>query len=274
MPTAMPAVPVSSSGRRPVRSSSRMATIVMPTLTAPLTTLASSEALLPKPAPLQQRRRVVDDRVDTGDLLEDREQRCRPISAGRTLGLSSSRDAGLLRWRQLFDLGDLGVDVVLGRAAGCSTSPRLVLAALARPASAGSPSGTACRRTAGRRGSRRGRTSAASSPRGQPVVDQVGHQDARVIASWLKLTSAPRILRRGDLADVERHGHRRRADGEADHDPGDDQHPVGRARTRPSSTPTTNTTAVHEDRSGGGPTGRRPGRRPARRSRRRPAAGW
>ena len=51
MPTTIPAVPDSSSGRRPVRSSRRMATIVMPTLTTPLTTLASSDALLPSPAP-------------------------------------------------------------------------------------------------------------------------------------------------------------------------------------------------------------------------------
>ena len=51
MPTAMPAVPLSSSGRRPARSSSQIATMVIPTLTAPLTTLASSAAELPNPAP-------------------------------------------------------------------------------------------------------------------------------------------------------------------------------------------------------------------------------
>ena len=51
MPTAMPAVPVSSSGRRPTLSRSQIATMVMPTLTAPLTTLASSAPELPNPAP-------------------------------------------------------------------------------------------------------------------------------------------------------------------------------------------------------------------------------
>ena len=51
MPTAMPAVPESSSGRRPARSSSQIATIVMTTFMAPLTTLASSAAELPNPAP-------------------------------------------------------------------------------------------------------------------------------------------------------------------------------------------------------------------------------
>jgi antitoxin YefM len=42
MPMAVPAVPVSSKGRRPVRSSSRIAMIVMPTFTAPMPTFASS----------------------------------------------------------------------------------------------------------------------------------------------------------------------------------------------------------------------------------------
>ena len=52
MPTAMPGRAAdSSSGRRPTLSSSQIATIVMPTLTAPLTTLASRAALLPSPAP-------------------------------------------------------------------------------------------------------------------------------------------------------------------------------------------------------------------------------
>ena len=48
--SAIPVVPPSSNGRRPVRSRSRIATIVMSTLTAPLTTLASSAAALPRPA--------------------------------------------------------------------------------------------------------------------------------------------------------------------------------------------------------------------------------
>ena len=50
IPTAMPAVPPISSGRRPVRSSSRIAMMVRPTLTAPMPTLASSAAEEPRPA--------------------------------------------------------------------------------------------------------------------------------------------------------------------------------------------------------------------------------
>lgn len=58
--TPIPAVPTNSSGRRPTRLISRMATTVIPTLTSSLATLARSDAM--------------DDGVDPGDLLEHGEE--------------------------------------------------------------------------------------------------------------------------------------------------------------------------------------------------------
>jgi len=53
-----------------------------------------------------------------------------------------------------------------------------------------------------------------------------------VIASWLKLTNAPRIRGGRGLADVERHHHRRRPHREPDHHPGHEQHPVAGGQRR------------------------------------------
>jgi hypothetical protein len=47
-----------------------------------------------------------------------------------------------------------------------------------------------------------------------------------VMASWLKLTRAPRTPRRDDLADVQRHDHRRGPDRQPYDDPGPDQDTV------------------------------------------------
>jgi hypothetical protein len=62
----------------------------------------------------------------------------------------------------------------------------------------------------------------------QSVVDQVGDQDAAGDGQLVEADQATADPRWGDLADVERHDHRRGADREPDDDPRHDEDVVGR----------------------------------------------
>ena len=67
---------------------------------------------------------------------------------------------------------------------------------------------------------------------GQPVVDEVGHQDPGRDRELVEADQAAADPGRHDLADVERHHHRGRPDRQADHDPRDQQHREGRGERR------------------------------------------
>ena len=66
----MPVAPMARSGLRPRRSTNRMATKVMPRLTRPTSTACQNAALDAAARLRENRRQIIKDGVDAGDLLE------------------------------------------------------------------------------------------------------------------------------------------------------------------------------------------------------------